>query len=104
MPAAGTWHCFFTNACVGANARTFAESDELLPSRSSAQPTTISGSSVVTVVQACKPRLSDDPTVRRRGNPVAGRVFAPSEMGSIVMIVGDVIGKETSQVSLVQSN
>ena len=64
----------------------------------------ISGGSVVTVVQASKPRSRDNATVRQRRTPACGRVLAQSEMGSIIVIVGDVIGKQSPQVSLVQGN
>ena len=79
--------------------------DELLPLRSSTQlPMAISGGTVVTVVQASKPRSNDNSPARQRPTPASGRVFAQSEVSSIVVIVGDVIGKEAPEMLLVQNN
>ena len=62
----------------------------------------ISGSAVVTVVQASKPCPGANATVRQRRTPASGRVFGQSEMGSIIVVVGDVLGEEPPQVTLVQ--
>ena len=56
------------------------------------------------MVQASKPRLSDNLTGRQRPTAASGRAFTQSEVGSIIVIVGDVIRKETPQVLLVQNN
>jgi len=53
------------------------------------------------VVQASESWLRNDKAARKVWSSAAGRLLAESEMGSILVIVGNVVREESLQMSLV---
>ena len=61
----------------------------------------VSGSAVVTVVQASESWPRNDAAARKVWSSAAGRLLAESEMGPILVIVGNVVREESLQMALV---
>jgi len=64
----------------------------------------ISGSSVVAVMQPAQASLRDHPTLSGGSSPTRRRLLAQPEMGPVVMGVGDVIREEPLEMVLIQRN
>ena len=62
----------------------------------------ISGRPVVAVMQATQARMRNHQIRRRTTDSAAWCLFAQPEMGSVLMVVGDVLGEESSEMTLVQ--
>jgi hypothetical protein len=63
--------------------------------------TPVSGSAVVTVVQASESWPRNDAAARKVWSSAAWRLLAESEMGPILVMVGNVVREESLQMSLV---
>ena len=64
----------------------------------------ISGSSVVAVMQPAQASLRDHPTLSCGSSPTRRCLLAQPEMGPVVMVVGDVIREEPLEMVLIQRN
>jgi hypothetical protein len=65
---------------------------------------TLSGSAVITVVQASESWPRNEAATRNVWSSATGRLLANSEMGSILVIVGNIVWEASLQMSLVQCN
>jgi len=62
------------------------------------------GSPLVAVMQRTQASLGDHPTLCRRPSPSSRCLLVRSEVGSVLMAVGDILGEKSLQVALVQCN
>ena len=63
-----------------------------------------SGCSFVSVIEAVQSRKSDDRTVACRLGPVIGRLFPEAEVGSVFLVIADVLRQQAFQMALVQGD
>ena len=56
------------------------------------------------MVQTAQSRMRNDPTRRRRADSPTRGLLTQPEMGSVVMVVRDVLGQEPPEMALVQRN
>jgi hypothetical protein len=59
---------------------------------------------VVSVVQAAESRVRNNTTPSCRTNSTAWCFLVQSEVGAVIVIIADVVGKKSLQVALVQSD
>src|ERR1035438_2124537 len=65
-------------------------------------PTTDSSSPVIAVMQPAHALLANHCTVFQRACPASRRLLVQTEVGSVVVIVGNVLGDESLQMALIQ--
>src|ERR1039457_5583129 len=66
--------------------------------------TTDSSSPVIAVMQPAHALLADHGTVFLRACPASRRLFIQPEVGSVVVIIGNVLGEEALQMALIQGD
>src|ERR1035441_1474130 len=66
--------------------------------------TTDSSSPVIAVMQPAHALLADHGTVFPRACPASRRLFIQPEVGSVVVIIGNVLGEESLQMALIQGD
>src|ERR1019366_5404923 len=65
-------------------------------------PTADSSSPVIAVMQPAHALLANHGTLFPRACPTSRRLLVQSEVGSVVVIIGNVLGEEALQMSLIQ--
>ena len=63
-----------------------------------------SSSPVIAVMQPAHALLADHGTVFPRACPASRRLFIQPEVGSVVVIIGNVLGEESLQMALIQGD
>src|ERR1019366_6871563 len=66
--------------------------------------TTDASSPVIAVMQAAHALLADHGTVFPRACPASRRLFIQPEAGSMVVIIGNVLGEQSLQMALIQGD
>src|SRR5664279_441594 len=72
-----------------------AQTNESLPATDSSSP-------VIAVMQPAHALLANHRTLFQRACPASRRLLVQTEVGSVVVIVGNVLGEESLQMSLIQ--
>src|ERR1017187_6902513 len=75
--------------------RSWAQTNESLPTADSSSP-------VIAVMQPAHAPLANHCTVFQRACPASRRLLVQPEVRSVVVIVGNVLGEESLQMSLIQ--
>src|ERR1039457_5577214 len=75
--------------------RSWAQTNESLRATDSSSP-------VIAVMQPAHALLTNHCTVFPRACPASRRLFIQPEVGSVVVIIGNVLGEESLQMSLIQ--
>src|ERR1039458_8846949 len=65
-------------------------------------PATDSSSPVIAVMQPAHALLANHCTVFQRACPTSRRLLVQTEVGSVVVIIGNVLGEESLQMALIQ--
>src|SRR5664279_4298330 len=73
----------------------WAQTNESLPAADSSSP-------VIAVMQPAHALLADHGTVVQRAYPASRRLLLQPEVGSVVVIIGNVLGEESLQMTLIQ--
>src|ERR1039458_10083448 len=75
--------------------RSWAQTNESLPATDSSSP-------VIAVMQPANALLANHCTVFQRACPASQRLLVQPEVGSVVVIIGNVLGEEALQMALIQ--
>src|SRR5664279_1838580 len=75
--------------------RSWAQTNESLPAADSSSP-------VIAVMQPAHAPLANHCTLFQRACPTSRRLLIQPEVGSVVVIIGNVLGDEALQMALIQ--